>query len=184
MRHRVLCLVALLTATASLAAQNSSRPDPEVAKRIAALQAQIEELRKQQEALLKEQERAEKEQEAAKANQFARVELRGKLVRTPGGTRINERNEKVSLDRWHIAVNRMPVPVRFNKALLELAEQYDGKEVLVSGYLESSRATFQVVKHDLFQLHPPPNRVEVEDRVVVISEVVARSLKLAEEPKP
>src|SRR5262249_14135550 len=80
MRVHLVSLFALLTTTTLLAAQPVPVFD-EYAKKMKAIQDQIDELRKQQEALRQEQEQARKEKApTANGNAYARVELRGKLV--------------------------------------------------------------------------------------------------------
>src|SRR5215831_18559485 len=137
MRVHLVSLFALLMATTLLAAQPVPMTD-EYAKKMKAIQNQIDELRKQQEALRQEQDQAQKEKApTANGNAYAKVELRGKLVMTPGGTRINERNQKERLDRWHVAVGDVLHPIRLSQQQMGLADTYVDKEVIVHGVLES-----------------------------------------------
>ena len=134
MKLHLLCLLSFLSISTPLTAQPSVPLDKEYATKIKALQDQIDELRKQQDALIKEQEQAQKAKAEAAAKRYAKVELRGTLVKTPTDIIVNtERGGQVKVDKWHIAVNNMVFPVNFDKNLLAFAEQYIGKEVVITG---------------------------------------------------
>ncbi|MFO0965405.1 MAG: hypothetical protein U0793_07445 [Gemmataceae bacterium] len=149
MNRRIFCCFLVLLAPV-LAPAQTPESDVEVTKKIKALQGEIDELRKRQEALiqeLKERERARVEKLAAeRAKRYAKIEMRGTLVKTPAGTKTDRRAEPTPKDTWHVAVNAMVVPISFGtppepgrfdptQKLRDLAEKFAGKEVVVTGSL-------------------------------------------------
>jgi hypothetical protein len=155
MRFYGFCLLVLLMSAARLpACQLTDTNDADLAAQVKALNDKIEELRARQNALAEELKRREAEkaakqqqeelarqqrEEAEKKLHYAKVEIRGKLIKMPTVEAYTFGDAQSPLPspatNWYITINQLSWKLNLpaDQELLNRAEKLNGKSVIVTG---------------------------------------------------
>lgn len=144
MRLHVIGLIAVLTVGGMLTAQPDDKAPPgdtdaALEKKLKELRDQIDELKRKHQSLESEkktllEKRNAKEDAAEKKKHYAKMEIRGKLVRTSRGNNLP--------GTWHVVINDLTWGLNFGdkKELQASAEKLLGKGVIITGVLVNKKA--------------------------------------------